>query len=97
MSDDLISRKALLETLETGKDKVYERKTILEVMQEIVKEQATAFDKEKVIANLREELKLSEIEKERCATENPSQFKYANGYASGVSFGLEIVEKGGIE
>lgn len=49
MRDDLIGRKALLEALETGKDKVYEGKTILEVMQETVKEQPTAFDKEKVI------------------------------------------------
>lgn len=57
----------------------------------------TAFDKESVLANLQEELKLSEIEKERCITENPSQFRYANGYANGVSFSVEIVEKGGIE
>ena len=57
----------------------------------------TAFDKEKVIANLREELKLAEIEKERCITESPPQFQSAKGYANGVSFGLEIVEKGGIE
>ena len=63
----------------------------------LVKRQPTAFDKEKVIANLREELKLAEIEKERCITESPSQFQSAKGYANGVSFGLEIVEKGGIE
>ena len=57
----------------------------------------TAFDKEKVIANLQDELKLAEIEKERCITESPSQFQSAKGYANGVSFGLKIVEKGGIE
>lgn len=62
----------------------------------MVSEQQTAFDKEKVVANLREELKLSEIEKERCITESPSQFQSAKGYANGVSFGLEIVEKGGL-
>lgn len=57
----------------------------------------TAFNKEKVIRNLQEELKLAEIEKERCITENPSQFGSAKGYANGVDFAIEIVEKGGIE
>lgn len=63
-------------------------------MLDIIKRMPTAFDKEKVIANLQEELKLAEIEKERCITESPSQFQSAKGYANGVSFGLEIVEKG---
>lgn len=62
-----------------------------------VAQQPTAFDKEKVIRNLQEELKLAEIEKERCITENPSQFGSAKGYANGVDFAIEIVEKGGIE
>lgn len=66
-------------------------------MLDMIKRSQIAFDKEKVIANLREELKLAEIEKERCITESPSQFQSAKGYANGVSFGLEIVEKGGIE
>ena len=39
MGKDLISRKALLDALEAGKNKVYEGKTILEVMKEIVEEQ----------------------------------------------------------
>ena len=55
MSDDLISRKTLLDALEAGKDKVYEGKTILEVMKEIAESQPTAFDKEKVIEELKEE------------------------------------------
>lgn len=42
MSDDLISRKALFDALEVGKDKVCEGKTILEVMKEIVESQSTA-------------------------------------------------------
>lgn len=60
-----------------------------------IEETPTAFDKESVLANLQEELKLSEIEKERCITENPPQFRYANGYANGVNFAVEIVERGG--
>lgn len=65
-------------------------------LEKAIEQQPTVFDKEKVISNLKEELKLSEIEKERCITENTSQFRYANGYANGVSFAVEIVERGGI-
>ena len=57
----------------------------------------TAFDKEKVIEELREELNLSDAEKERCARENPLQFDSAKGYANGIANAIEIVEKGGIE
>ena len=59
--------------------------------------QPTAFDKEKVIEELREELNLSDAEKERCARENPLQFDSAKGYANGIANAIEIVEKGGIE
>ena len=59
--------------------------------------QPTAFDKEKVINELREELNLSDAEKERCARENPLQFDSAKGYANGIANAIEIVEKGGIE
>ena len=59
--------------------------------------QPTAFDKEKVIKELREELNLSDAEKERCARENPLQFNSAKGYANGIANSIEIVEKGGIE
>lgn len=59
--------------------------------------QPTAFDKEKVIKELREELNLSDAEKERCARENPLQFDSAKGYANGIANSIEIVEKGGIE
>lgn len=57
----------------------------------------TAFDKEKVIKELREELNLSDAEKERCARENPLQFDSAKGYANGIANAIEIVEKGGLE
>ena len=66
-------------------------------LEETIAQQPTAFDKEKVISILTDELRLSEMEKERCATENPSQLRYANGYANGVDFALAITEKGGIE
>ena len=84
MRDDLISRKALLKALETGKDKVYEGKTILEVMQETVKEQPTAFDKEKVIEQLN-----------RCRVYQ-FQGMLPDGRVCHFSDVVEIVEKGGI-
>lgn len=103
MSDDLISRKALLEVIDISfiipilkMNLRPEHEAVLKI-REIIMNMPTAFDKEKVIANLQDELKLAEIEKERCITESPSQFQSAKGYANGVSFGLEIVEKGGIE
>ena len=91
MSDDLISRKFLLECAE------YDDKWRLVIPYEKVKNAPTAFDKEKVIKELREELNLSDAEKERCARENPLQFDSAKGYANGIANAIEIVEKGGIE
>lgn len=90
MSDDLISRKFLLECAE------YDNNGRLIVPYRYVKNAPTAFDKEKVLKNLREELKLSEIEKERCSIENPLQFDSAKGYANGVGFSIAVVEGGGL-
>ena len=45
---------------------------------------------------MREELKLAEIEKERCSVENPLQFDAAKGYANGVGFSMVVVERGGL-
>lgn len=61
-----------------------------------IEQQPAAFDREKVLANLREELKLAEIEKERCSIENPLQFDSAKGYANGVGFSIAVVERGGL-
>lgn len=44
-----------------------------------------AFDVEKVIALLEEELKLADDEKSRCIKENPMQFDEAKGYARGIA------------
>ena len=64
---------------------------------ELINSRPTAFYKEKVIKELREELNLSDAEKERCARENPLQFDSAKGYANGIANAIEIVEKGGFE
>lgn len=60
-----------------------------------IEEQPTAFDAEKVIALLEEELKLADDEKARCIKENPIQFDSAKGYANGIAVAIEIVKRGG--
>nr|DAI27711.1 MAG TPA: ENT domain protein [Caudoviricetes sp.] len=95
MSDDLISRKALIAELEKWCGK--QRYLIPENVWELIETEPVAFDKEKVIEELREELNLSDAEKERCARENPLQFDSAKGYANGIANAIDIVEKGGIE
>ena len=56
----------------------------------------TAYDVDKVLKQLEEELKLADEEKQRCARENPLQFDSAKGYASGIATAIEIVKGGGI-
>ena len=98
MSDDLISRKAFMEYLGLEDTEENREENVGEIVTlEDFDRQATAFDKEKVIEELREELNLSDAEKERCARENPLQFDSAKGYANGIANAIEIVEKVGIE
>ena len=91
MSDDLISRKALLNALENAKDKVYEGKTILEVMQEIIGEQKTAFDKEQVIEELQKNAEEARAYWQKYDCED------IHGLFRGYKNAIEIVKKGGIE
>lgn len=60
-----------------------------------IEEQPTAFDAEKIIKQLEEELKLADDEKARCVKENPMQFDSAKGYANGIAVAIEIVKRGG--
>ena len=92
MNDDLISRKSLIENLNKFAPEHYNA-----LVNDLIAKEPTAFDKEKVIKELREELNLSDAEKERCARENPLQFDSAKGYANGIANSIEIIEKGGIE
>ena len=55
----------------------------------------TAFDAEKVVKLLEEELKLADDEKARRIKENPIQFDSAKGYAHGIAVAIEIVKRGG--
>ena len=68
----------------------------LEILDKI-DEQPTAFDVDKVIGQLEEELKLAGKEKARCIKENYLQFDSAKGYVMGVFNAIEIVKGGGVE
>ena len=94
MSDDLISRKALLKKLEVFNDRDHGNEHFLlgiESAKEIIKNEPAAFDKKKVI----EKLKRLEV----------NAFGYYNQYDDEQAFGesaayraaIEIIEKGGIE
>ena len=63
------------------------------VMMEI-EEQPTAYDVDKVVAELEKELKRADEEKLRCVKENPLQFDSAKGYANGIAVAIQIVKGG---
>lgn len=88
MSDDLISRKFLLECAE------YDDKWRLVIPYEKVKNAPTAFDKEKVIEKIKDESSL-----ERFEDVGISGNVYGHYSKEVIDTGeaIEIVEKGGIE
>ena len=87
MSDDLISRKALIENL-MQEIPLAEN---VHIFRDIIEKQPTAFDKEKVIEELRSEASRWH--------ESGVEFKDENekGVAAGFRLATHIVEKGGIE
>lgn len=98
MNNDLISRKGLFETerllmTDIVKDNQTARYILEQVLYDIENVKA-AYDFNKVIERLREELSLADREKERCARENPLEFDEAKGFARGISVALEIVKSG---
>lgn len=64
-------------------------------IEDMLREQPTAFDVEKVIEQLNKELELADEEKRRCTIENMLQFDEVKGYARGMSCAIEIVKRGG--
>lgn len=98
MSDDLISRKAVIDILENmifevGKD--LSKSYLLQDARERIIGLNTAFDKEKVIAEIQNQLELSDT----CAYESdyPTEVSYYKGRSLGHEIDIEIVEKGGIK
>lgn len=85
MSDDLISRKALIADMKSRK---YIDKALCEIFETVVDEAPIAFDKEKVIEEIKEIV--SDCYLEYCG-------KYNNCLQCRADEAVKIVEKGGIE
>lgn len=92
MSDDLISRKELMEDF---RNTITENSDTFDWLN-MISRQPSAYDVDKVIEKLKTELSLADKEKGRCVRENPLQFDMAKGYAQGISVALEIVKSGGV-
>lgn len=94
MSNDLISRKALIEKLdEWCGSQTY---LISEEVWKIIKNFPKAFDKEKVIEELKEMATHSASCKNQCEFGSTEYFNYMGAEAA-YKTTIEIVEKGGIE
>ena len=97
MSDDLISRKAVLCILTEArvKDSILCSPAFVEMLTQRIKKIPTAFDKEKVIEKLKCECdnRLKNWEENLFWNENRKE----EGVIKGLSMAITIVEKGGIE
>ena len=96
MSDDLISRKALLGTERLLMTDIVQNnptaKYILEQVLYDIEHADTAFDKEKVIKELKANMSSVQGISGQAVT-----FMFSDGYYNGTKDAIEIVEKGGIE
>lgn len=88
MSDDLISRKALIADMKSRK---YIDKALCEIFETVVDEAPTAFNKENVI----EELKNNAEDSRKYWSEFDEECAF--GEMNAYTRAIEIVEKGGIE
>ena len=104
MSDDLISRRALLEAIDSSfvtpilKINMREEHKAVSKIWEIIVNMPTAFDKEKVIAEMNETKNIVEAKIKKAYVTRDEVSFYLNSGASdmAVEF-IDIVEKGGIE
>ena len=96
MSDDLISRKAVLCILTEArvKDSTLCSPALPEILAQRIRKLPTAFDKEKVIEKLKDQYNYSC--KVRSKNDN-DYFEYWDGRTDSYKDAIEIVEKGGIE
>lgn len=94
MSDDLISRKALLDRFRYGDKEFESDKAWICAVRRMIKEQPTAFDKEKVIEKIKDE-----SSSERFEDVGISGNVYGHYFKEVIDTeeAIEIVEKGGIE
>lgn len=87
MSDDLISRKSLLENLNSFAPEHYST-----LVNDLIAKEPIAFDKEKVLEKLKTNMNSFAGISGQAVT-----FMFSNGYYNGTKDAIEIVEKGGIE
>ena len=102
MSNDLISRKTLLEEMVSLRIELNGiscrkefKKTVKEVLtcvKHIIYDQPTAFDKEKVIDDLKTNMGSVQGISGQAVT-----FMFSDGYYNGAKDAIEIVKKGGVE
>lgn len=92
MSDDLISRKAVLNILTEArvKDSILCSPAFPEILAQRIRKLPTAFDKEKVINEIH-------ISSAGMAVNMNVSSSYAEGYIDAAKDIIEIIEKGGIE
>ena len=98
MSDDLISRKAVLDILteERVRSSLFPSLAFAEILEQFIKKLPTAFNKEKVIEELKEMATHSASCKNQCEFGSTEYFDYM-GAEVAYKTTIEIVEKGGIE
>ena len=97
MSDDLISRKALLDRFRYGDKESESDKAWICAVRRIIKEQPTAFDKEKVTQELKSNMESARLAQSLVGTDLVQCGGFSYGYYNGVKDAAKIVEKGGIE
>lgn len=108
MSDDLISRKTIKSQIETIRDcwaispyvssndmKLYAK--VFNVVLRTISDCRIAFDKEKVIEELKSNMGSAQLAQLLEGTDLVQCGGFSYGYYNGVKDAIEIVEKGGIE
>ena len=91
MSNDLISRKALLNRFKYSETDNETDKAWICTVRRIIKEQPTAFDKEKVKIQIKNKVGIGMCQEKKCK-------KYTHACDTcRVETAIEMIEKGGIE
>ena len=96
MSDDLISRKALLNRFKYSETDNETDKAWICTVRRIIKGQPTAFDKEKVIEELKSNMGSAQLAQLLAGTDLVQCGGFSYGYYNGVKDAVKIVEKGGL-
>ena len=99
MSDDLISRKAVLNILTESrvKDSILCSPAFVEMLTQRINKIPTAFDKEEVIQELKSNMESAQLAQSLVGTDLVQCGGFSYGYYNGVKDAVKIVEKGGIE